>query len=44
MRGDIFKFYEVKYLIHCILYGALGLSFVGHSLIVVFIEKKYQIN
>ena len=44
MRGDMFKFYEVNYVIHCILYGVLGLSFVGHSLTVVFIGKKYQIN
>ena len=36
MRGDIF--YEVEYLIHCIIDGTrvLGLTFVGYRLIVVF--------
>ena len=36
MRGDIF--YEVKYLIHCIMYK----GFVGYRLIVVFIGMKHQ--
>ena len=38
MRGDIF--YEVKYLIHCIMYKGIGLSSVGYRLIVVFIGTK----
>ena len=42
MRGDIF--YEVKYLIHCIMYKCLGLSFIGYRLTVVFIGMKYQTN
>ena len=42
MRGDIF--YEVKYLIHCIMYKGLGLSFSGYRLIVVFIAIKFQTN
>ena len=42
MKGDIL--YEVKYLIHCIMYRVLGLSCVGYRLIVVFIGMKYQIN
>ena len=38
MRGDIC--YEVKYLIHCIVYRRL--SFVGYRLIVVYIGMKYH--
>ena len=42
MRGDILYDW-VKYLIPCIMYGVLGLSFVGYRFIVVFIGMKYQI-
>ena len=37
-------FYEVKYLIHCIIYKGLGFSFTGNRLIVVFTGMKYQTN
>ena len=42
MRGDIF--YEVKYLIHYIMYKGIGIEFGGYSLIVIFIGMKYQTN
>ena len=42
MRGDIF--YEVKYLMHCIMYKGIGMSFTGYRLIVVFTGMKYQTN
>ena len=42
MRRDIL--YEVKCLIHCIMYSGIGIEFIGYRLIVVFIGMKYQIN
>ena len=42
-RRDIV--YEVKYLIHCIIFRGIGvLNFDGYPLIVVSIGMNYQIN
>ena len=42
MRGDIF--YEIKYLIHCIISRGIGIEFCWYRLIVVFTGMHCQIN